>query len=98
MPNRVAHNPDVAGSLPAHATLSMPARPFLLPVWSNSQTASAGAPTSLSVRDARFLPASQGAGPLSSRPAPAGIRRDTSSSLPTQAVWAPRAAARGFCS
>jgi hypothetical protein len=82
------------------STPSMPARPFpSTGVRSSNHPAGAGAPTSLSACNKRFF-----ARRVSSRraflfaPAPAGIRRDQSSFLTTQAVWAPGASALGICS
>lgn len=153
---RRAHNPEVAGSSPAHATqtqrelrrypaawsvtgllgtpapnraagtLSMPARPSRpRGVRSSKPWAVAGALprphapnrlpgeacleisrlgrwvalTSLSARTARFSRSRVSAGTaFLFAPAPAGIRRDQSSFLPTQAVWAPGASALGICS
>lgn len=123
---RRAHNPEVAGSSPAHASLFMPARsisvhfrssnpgrdvagalprphaPNRLPGEACLELSRLGrgvAPTSLSVRPARFSPSRVSPGTaFLFAPAPAGLSRDSSSFTTPQAAWAPRASARGFCS
>ena len=98
---RRAHNPEVAGSSPAHASISMPARSIFVHFRSSNHWRDvAGSSTSLSVRTARFSPSRVSPGTaFLFAPAPAGLSRDSSSFSTTQAVWAPGAdKAPGFFS
>lgn len=80
-------------------TPSMPARPFpSTGVRSSNHLAVVGTPTSLTAAMAVFARRVSSRRAFLFAPAPAGIRRDKAPSLPTQAVWAPRAAALGICS
>jgi len=87
----------VAGALPRpHAPNRLPGEACL----ELSRQGRGVAPTSLSVRKARFSPSRVSPGTaFLFAPAPAGLSRDSSSFSTTQAVWAPGAdKAPGFFS
>lgn len=92
---RSSNHPAGAGAQPSPSTLNrLPGEACHASAWLGLKDD----PTSLTAAMAVFARRVSSRRAFLFAPAPAGIRRDQSSFLPPQAVWAPGASALGICS